>query len=163
MRAYVGVGTNLGDRWRHLAQAARGLRAAPGVALLRASRVYDTEPVGPPGQGRYLNAALEIETRLPPRPLLRLLQRIEEGALRRRALRWGPRSLDLDLLLYAEVLLRTPELTLPHPGLAERRFVLAPLAELCPELVVPGAAVPVAELLRRAPPNELRIAGIFPA
>jgi 2-amino-4-hydroxy-6-hydroxymethyldihydropteridine diphosphokinase len=161
MRAYVGVGTNLGDRWACLALAARALAAAPRVALLRASRVLDTAPLGPP-QPRFLNAALELETGLTPRQLLQRLQAIEREALRRPAVRWGPRSLDLDLLLAGGAVLAEPGLTLPHPGLTTRRFVLQPLAGLCPGLVVPGTGRTVAALLAAAPPWDARDAGLYP-
>lgn len=162
MRAYVGVGTNLGDRWAHLALAGRALAAAPRVAVLRASRVLDTAPLGPP-QPRFLNAALELETSLPPRQLLALLQATERQALRRPAIRWGPRSLDLDLLLAGDLELREPGLVVPHPGIASRRFVLAPLAELCPALEVPGTGRTVAALLAAAPGWDARDAGLYPA
>jgi 2-amino-4-hydroxy-6-hydroxymethyldihydropteridine diphosphokinase len=161
MRAYVGVGSNLGDRWAHLALAARALAAAPRVALLRASRVLDTAPLGPP-QPRFLNAALELETGLTPPTLLALLQGIEREALRRPAIRWGPRSLDLDLLLLGDLALVGPGLTLPHPGLSSRRFVLQPLAELCGERVVPGTGRTVAALLADAPPWDGRDVGLYP-
>jgi 2-amino-4-hydroxy-6-hydroxymethyldihydropteridine diphosphokinase len=161
MRAYVGVGSNLGDRWAHLALAARALSAAPRVALLRASRVLDTAPLGPP-QPRYLNAALELETGLTPRALLSVLQGVEREALRRPAVRWGPRSLDLDLLLLGDQVLDAPELTLPHPALASRRFVLLPLAELCAGRVVPGTGRTVASLLAEAPAWDGRDAGLYP-
>lgn len=161
MRAYVGVGTNLGDRWAHLALAARALAATPRVALLRASRVIDTAPLGPP-QPRFLNAALEVETGLTPRALLQVLQAIEREALRRPSVRWGPRSLDLDLLLVGDLELSEPGLTLPHPGIAARRFVLQPLAELCPARLVPGLGRTVAALLAGAPPWDGRDAGLYP-
>jgi 2-amino-4-hydroxy-6-hydroxymethyldihydropteridine diphosphokinase len=151
MRAYVALGTNLGDRWAHLAFAARALRAAPGVAVVRGSRAWDTAPLGPP-QPRYLNAVLELETTLPPRRLLALLQEVEGRAGRRRDVRWGARTLDLDLLLQGGLRLAQPGLEVPHAALAGRRFVLAPLAELCPGLVVPGTGCTVAALLRAAPP-----------
>jgi 2-amino-4-hydroxy-6-hydroxymethyldihydropteridine diphosphokinase len=162
MRAWVAVGSNLGDRWARLALAARALRAAPGVALLRASSVWDTEPVGPP-QPRYLNAVLEVETTRTPEGLHRLLQEVERAAGRRREVRWGARTLDLDLLLFGGRALRTPSLTLPHPEMARRRFVLAPLAELCPGRIVPGTGAPVAALLRASPPLGLRRLGAYPA
>ncbi len=167
MRAYVSVGSNLGDRWGFLALAARELRAVPGIAVLRASCVYDTEPLGPAGQGRYLNAVLEVETTLPPLEVLRTLLRVEETAYRQRPVRWGPRTLDLDLLLYGDQELRTPELTIPHPELRSRRFVLEPLAELCPDRLVPGNVAPgdvatVAELCRRAPPHAMTRVGQYP-
>src|SRR5512137_1325599 len=98
MRAFVAVGSNLGDRWARLALAARELRAAPGVAVVRASRVWDTAPLGPP-QPRYLNAVLELETTRTPRSLLELLRSVEAAAGRRRDVRWGARTLDLDLLV----------------------------------------------------------------
>jgi 2-amino-4-hydroxy-6-hydroxymethyldihydropteridine diphosphokinase len=161
MRAYVGVGSNLGDRWARLGLAARSLDAHPLVAVTRASRVYDAEPIGPP-QPRYLNAVLELDTSLTPAALHALLRQVELAAGRRRGPRWGPRALDLDLLLYEGLTLRTPALTVPHPAIAARRFVLAPLAELCPELAVPGTGATVAGLLTAAPPLDLSLAGPYP-
>jgi len=161
MRAYVGVGSNLGDRWGYLALAARELRGDPRVAVLRASSVHDTAPMGPV-QPRYLNAVLELETLLPPERLLARLLEVEQGALRRRGLRWGPRTLDLDLLLFDELVLRRPTLTLPHPGLISRRWVLAPLAEVAPNRLVPGTGRTVAELLRNAPAHDMVRAGLYP-
>jgi 2-amino-4-hydroxy-6-hydroxymethyldihydropteridine diphosphokinase len=161
VRAYVGVGSNLGDRWGYLALAARSLRATPRVAVVRASRVYDAEPVGPP-QPRYLNAVLELETALPPEALLARLAEVEASAGRRRDVRWGARTLDLDLLLQGELVVAGPDLIVPHPRLAARRFALAPLAELCPERVVPGTGATVAALLAAAPPLHLSRAGLYP-
>jgi 2-amino-4-hydroxy-6-hydroxymethyldihydropteridine diphosphokinase len=162
MRAYVAVGTNLGDRWGHLAHAARALRAEPRVAVLRGSRVFDTAPVGPP-QPRYLNAVLELEAELPARALLEALQRVELTCGRRRTgVRWAARTLDLDLLLLGDQVIRTPELLVPHPGLITRRFVLAPLAELCPDQVVPGTGQTVARLLAAAPPGDVVPIGVYP-
>ncbi len=162
MRAYVGVGTNLGDRWAQLAFAARALRAEPQVALVRASRVYDTAPIGPP-QPRYLNAVLELETGLAPHALLAALQRIEAAGGRTRAgPRWSARTLDLDVLLAGDQVIRTPDLVVPHPGLVHRRFVLAPLAELAPDLAVPGTGCTVAQLLARAPAADVVPAGLYP-
>jgi 2-amino-4-hydroxy-6-hydroxymethyldihydropteridine diphosphokinase len=162
MRAFVGVGSNLGDRWARLALAARALRATPRLALVRASRVWDSAPVGPP-QPRYLNAVLELETELPPRELLAALRQVERAAGRERRVRWGARTLDLDLLLYADLALEAAGLTVPHPAIASRRFVLAPLAELCPGRVVPGTGATVAQLLAAAPPLDLRPVGGYPA
>ena len=162
MRAYVGVGSNLGDRWANLAFAARGLRAEPRVALLRASRVWDTAPVGPP-QPRYLNAVLEVEAGVPARALLDALLRIERAAGRLRGTaRWTARTLDLDLLLYGDAELRAPGLVVPHPAMATRRFVLAPLAELCPERLVPGTGRTVAGLLALATGGDAVPVGIYP-
>jgi 2-amino-4-hydroxy-6-hydroxymethyldihydropteridine diphosphokinase len=163
VRAYVGVGSNLGDRWARLAAAARALRREPRIALLRASRVYDAAPLGPP-QPRYLNAALELEVDVPPLALLRILQRIERSAGRKRTpVRWSARPLDLDILLFGDEVIRRPRLVVPHPGLAVRRFVLAPLAELCPERLVPGTGRTVAQLLAAVPPEDLGPAGMYPA
>lgn len=162
MRAYVGVGSNLGDRWSTLQFAAQRLRVAdPRVALLRASRVYEAAPMGPP-QPRYLNAVLELETTMPPHELLALLQEVERAGGRKRGRRWGARTLDLDLLLYGNMVVRTPDLVVPHPGVVSRRFVLEPLEELCPELVVPGVGVTVRHLREAAPAFELEPAGLYP-
>jgi 2-amino-4-hydroxy-6-hydroxymethyldihydropteridine diphosphokinase len=162
VRAFVGVGSNLGDRWGRLAHAARALRAAPRVAVVDASRVFDAAPLGPP-QPRYLNAVLELETDLPAVDLLELLQEVERtGGRVRSAVRWSARTLDLDLLLYGDEVIRDPRLVVPHPGLVVRRFVLAPLAELCPERVVPGTGRTVAQLLALAPQEDLAPAGLYP-
>ncbi len=162
MRAYVGVGSNLGDRWAHLSRAARAIRAEPRVALVRASRVWDTAPLGPP-QPRYLNAVLELECMVPATALLAILQRIERDVgRRRRGARWGARTLDLDLLLFGDEVIRAPALVVPHPGIVSRRFVLAPLAELCPDRIVPGTGQTVARLLSLAPAADVIPAGLYP-
>ncbi|MBI5067998.1 MAG: 2-amino-4-hydroxy-6-hydroxymethyldihydropteridine diphosphokinase [Deltaproteobacteria bacterium] len=161
MRAFLGVGSNEGDRWGHLARALRALRAVPGVAWVRPSSVWETAPVGPP-QPPYLNAALEAETGLEAPVLLRAMQEIEAAAGRVRRERWGPRTLDLDLLLLGDETVDEPGLRVPHPELARRAFVLRPLAELCPERMVPGAGRSVAALLAACPPQEVRLAGDYP-
>jgi len=163
MRAFVGVGSNLGDRWSHLALAARELRASGAVTIVGASRVWDTEPMGPP-QPRYLNAVLLVETTLAPRGLLELLRGVERSAQRERdGARWGARTLDLDLLMYEDRVIEEPGLHVPHPGVASRTFVLAPLAELAPDLVVPGVGRTVEELLAAAPVGGVRPVGSYPA
>ncbi len=161
MRAFVAVGSNLGDRWARLAMAGRALRAAPGVAVVRASRVWDSAPVGPP-QPRYLNAVLELETTRTPGSLLGLLREVETAAGRTRDVHWGARTLDLDLLLVGDLVVREPGLVVPHPEMGGRRFVLAPLAELRPELVVPGLGVSVGRLLEEAPELDLAPVGGYP-
>jgi 2-amino-4-hydroxy-6-hydroxymethyldihydropteridine diphosphokinase len=161
MRAFVAVGSNLGDRWGRLAQAARLLRAATGVAVVRGSRVWDAAPLGPP-QPRYLNAVLELETTRTPESLLALLREVERAAGRTRDVRWGPRTLDLDLLLVGDLVVRTSGLTLPHPEMAWRRFVLAPLAELRQDLVVPGTDSAVGRLLEEAPALDIEPVGGYP-
>jgi 2-amino-4-hydroxy-6-hydroxymethyldihydropteridine diphosphokinase len=139
-RAYVGLGANLGPREETLERAARLLAETPGVELIAVSSFRDTDPVGVVDQQRFLNGAAAIETRLSPRELLDVLLAIERSLGRvRDGTRWGPRTIDLDLLLYGDDVVDEPGLRVPHPRLRERRFVLEPLAELDPELTVPGA------------------------
>jgi len=134
VRAFLGLGSNLGDRWRYLREAVAGL---PDVAAV--SPVYETAPVaGPEGQGPYLNLVAELDTDLTPRRLLEVARRLEEGAGRVRAERWGPRTLDVDVLLVGDLTVDEPDLVVPHPRMWQRRFVVAPLADLAPELVPPG-------------------------
>ena len=133
-RAFLGVGSNLGDRWAHLRSAVAGV---PDVVAV--SPVYETDPVGgPPGQPPYLNLVVELATERSPRELLELARRLEETAGRVRAERHGPRTLDVDVLLVGDLVVAEPDLVVPHPRMYERRFVLAPLADLAPELVAEG-------------------------
>jgi 2-amino-4-hydroxy-6-hydroxymethyldihydropteridine diphosphokinase len=134
-RAYLALGSNLGERVGFLQRAVDELAAADGVEVAAVSRVYETAPVGGPPQDAFLNAAVAVDTALEPRALLALAQRIENGADRVRAERWGPRTLDVDVLLYGDVVLDDPELTIPHPRMWQRGFVLAPLRDVAPELV----------------------------
>src|SRR6059058_896322 len=129
--AYIGLGSNLGDRWANLSAAVRRLRAEPGLRVIDTSEVYETAPLDcPPGSGDYLNAVVAVETDRPPEELLRLLLRIERQFGRVRTGPNSPRTLDLDLLLYGDRVINTPDLVVPHPRLHERLFVLAPLAEI---------------------------------
>jgi len=132
VRAYVGLGSNLGDRSAHLLLGLSALSRLPDTHLLRLSPVYETEPVGPP-QPPYLNLVAELETELAPRALLLEMLRIERALGRERRERWGPRTLDLDLLLYGDLVLEEEGLTVPHPRLHQRAFVLVPLLDLLPE------------------------------
>jgi 2-amino-4-hydroxy-6-hydroxymethyldihydropteridine diphosphokinase len=146
--ALVGLGSNLGDRKAALENAVASLAETPGVVVRKVSSLYDTEPVGgPPGQGRYLNAAAMLETSLDPFELLHVLQSIEADLGRVRLVRWGERTLDLDLLLFDDRIIESPVLSLPHPRFALRRFVLEPLAEVAPEAVDPVSHRTIAELL----------------
>ncbi len=150
MDAYLALGSNLGDREAHLAAALAGLRATPGLAVTAVSSVYETDPVGPPPQGPYLNAAARVRTSLTPRALLARLLEIEAGRGRlRRGVRAAPRTLDLDLLLYGDRCVEAPELTVPHPRLCERAFVLEPLCDLAPQLRHPTLGTTIEELARR--------------
>jgi 2-amino-4-hydroxy-6-hydroxymethyldihydropteridine diphosphokinase len=128
--AYVGVGSNMGDRLENLSTAVRELARTPGVRCVRSSSVYETAPVGGPEQGDFLNAVVEISTELEPHALLEALQRIENELGRVRAERFGPRTIDLDLLLYGDEEIDDPDLTVPHPRIRERAFVVVPLMEL---------------------------------
>jgi 2-amino-4-hydroxy-6-hydroxymethyldihydropteridine diphosphokinase len=133
---WIGLGSNLGDRKAILDAAVAALDDAPGVAVRAVSSYHETLPVGgPPDQGPFLNAAARLDTSLDPHQLLAVLQEIEDRAGRVRKVRWGERTLDLDILIYGCKFLDTPELRLPHPRLAFRRFVLAPLAEIAPTIV----------------------------
>jgi 2-amino-4-hydroxy-6-hydroxymethyldihydropteridine diphosphokinase len=138
MRAYLGLGSNLGDRQGNIDEAIRRLEATEGIAVTRRSSTLDTAPVGGPEQPRYLNAACEVETALSPHELLRAALRIERQMGRRRTVRWGPRIIDIDILLFGELIIEDADLVVPHPRLAERGFVLAPLAEIAPKLRHPA-------------------------
>lgn len=146
MRAYVALGSNLGDRALYLLEGLARLSRLPGTRLLRLSPVYETLPVGPP-QPLYLNQVAELETTLPPEDLLDALLEVEKALGRVRRERWGPRTLDLDLLLYGDRVLDTSRLVLPHPRLHERAFVLVPLCDLIPGARHPLLGKTFAELL----------------
>ncbi|MGO9877720.1 MAG: 2-amino-4-hydroxy-6-hydroxymethyldihydropteridine diphosphokinase [Acidimicrobiia bacterium] len=133
--AFLAIGSNLGDRLAHLQLAVDALAHVPGVLLEAVSHVYETAPVGGPPQDAYLNAVVAIETNLDPHELLRRCQHIEASAARTRIERWGPRTLDVDVLLVDDQRVDEPELTLPHPRMWERGFVLAPLRDVAPRLV----------------------------
>ncbi|MCL4741907.1 MAG: 2-amino-4-hydroxy-6-hydroxymethyldihydropteridine diphosphokinase [Phycisphaerales bacterium] len=147
-RACVGIGSNLGDRLAAIERAVLAMASLPGTRLVARSSVHETEPVGPVPQGPFLNAAALLVTSLAPGDLLDALLAIERSMGRDRAAaeRWGPRVIDLDLLLYGSRVESGPRLTLPHPRLHERAFVLGPLAEIAPEAVVPGIGRTVREL-----------------
>jgi 2-amino-4-hydroxy-6-hydroxymethyldihydropteridine diphosphokinase len=148
--ACIGLGSNLGDRAAHLAAAIAALRRTPGIEVVAVSSVYETDPVGPPPQGPYLNAAVRVQTGLTPRALLERLHGIELSEGRRRLReRYAARTLDLDLLLYGGERIEEPGLVVPHPRLHERAFVLEPLCEVAAELVHPTLGETVEDLARR--------------
>jgi 2-amino-4-hydroxy-6-hydroxymethyldihydropteridine diphosphokinase len=132
--AYIGLGSNLGDREATLRAALGRLRAHPHIEVTAESRLIETAPVGgPPGQPAFLNGAAAVETDLEPHALLDALKETERALGRRPRERWGPREIDLDLLLYGDRIVETDRLTVPHPRLSERRFALGPLAEIAPD------------------------------
>ena len=153
--AFIALGSNLGDRRGHLDRALAGLRDTPGILLRRVSSYHETAPVGgPPGQGPYLNAAAQLETNLEVVQLLHALLDVEQSLGRVRQERFGPRTIDLDLLLYSDLVRNDPELTLPHPRMHERNFVLAPLAEIAPLAVHPVLGKTIQELLSELPAEQ---------
>lgn len=136
--AYIGLGSNIGDREAMLAGAIRLLEEHSLIRVAALSPIYETEPVGYLEQPAFLNMAARLETGLPPEKLLAYMLETELHLERKREIRWGPRTIDIDLLLYGDTVLETPDLTLPHPRMLERAFVLVPLSD-----VLPGGTHPV--------------------
>jgi 2-amino-4-hydroxy-6-hydroxymethyldihydropteridine diphosphokinase len=135
-RAYLGIGSNIGDRLNKLQFAVAGLQAAEGVRVRAVSQVYETDPVGGPPQPEYLNAVVQVDTTLDAHELLDLAQRLERDAQRVRTERWGPRTLDVDVLILGDEQVDDPDLEIPHPRMRTRGFVLAPLSDFLPEGVI---------------------------
>jgi 2-amino-4-hydroxy-6-hydroxymethyldihydropteridine diphosphokinase len=153
---YVGLGSNEGDREAHLVAALQALSRIDAVAVLRCSSLFDSAPVGP-SQPRFLNAVVALECCLPPTRLLTILQRIEEDLGRRRdGTRWGPRPIDLDILVWDGEVVAEPSLQVPHLELHKRRFALEPLVELAPGLEHPVLGVTVQQLLSQLDPQDVR-------
>jgi len=146
-RVYLGLGSNLGDRAANLHEAIR--RLSDRVTIQQVSSLYETEPWGLADQPKFLNAACGGETSLSPHELLEFTQSIERDMGRVPTTRWGPRLIDIDILLYGDTLLDTPDLTIPHPRLTERAFVLVPLAEIAAEVIHPGNGLSMRDLLAR--------------
>lgn len=141
--AYLGLGSNLGDRATQIRVACESVGAHPQIAVERLSALYETAPVGITDQPLFLNAAAMVRTSLPPEALLDILLAVEMRMGRERNLRWGPRVIDIDLLVYGQSRIDSPRLVVPHPRLFERAFALIPLAEIAPELRPPGFACTV--------------------
>jgi len=152
-RAYLSLGSNLGDRSQTISLAVEALADIPGITVLQVATVLETDPVGYLEQGKFLNTVVEIDTTLSPHELLLTVQRIEDKAGRVRGVRFGPRTLDIDILLYGSRVVDEERLVIPHPRMREREFVLAPLAEIAPLAAVPPGNKTVqelyAELLRK--------------
>jgi 2-amino-4-hydroxy-6-hydroxymethyldihydropteridine diphosphokinase len=152
--AHIALGSNLGDRAANLRTALEMLAQTAGISITAVSAIYETAPVGGPEQDHYLNACAALDTELTPTRLLLMMLDIEEKIGRVRKVRWGPRIIDLDLLLYGEIMMNTPLLELPHPRMSERDFVLIPLADIAPDQIIPGLNQTVALTLAGRPKNE---------
>jgi len=151
-RVFIGIGSNEGDRLAFISKAVQALASLSEIRVTQMALISESEPVGGPPQGPYLNTVVELETSLAPSVLLGRLKAIE-GQLGRTpaAQRWAPRPIDLDVLLYDDLVLQDPALTIPHPRMHERRFVLEPLAQLAPQIVHPVLKQPITALLERLP------------
>jgi 2-amino-4-hydroxy-6-hydroxymethyldihydropteridine diphosphokinase len=136
-QAFLGLGSNMGDREALLVQAVNMLHQTPGIRVVQSSAIYETDPVGYTEQDAFFNIVVEIETVLSPADLLACTQAIEHELGRVRTIRWGPRTLDIDILLYDQMYIREGELQVPHPRMGERAFVLIPLADIAPNVEVP--------------------------
>ena len=147
-RVFLGLGSNLGDRHAYLARAAKAIQGLPDVRAVWVSGVYECDPWGKAEQPKFLNAAMEVETPLTPADLLKRLKRIEVGAGRISTEHWGPRELDIDILLYDGVVAEEPEVRVPHQELENRRFVLVPLREIAPDVVHPVSGMTMEELAK---------------
>lgn len=154
-RCFIGLGSNLEDPISQVSEALKELAQIPNTRVLKQSQLYRSDPVGPPGQPDYINAVAELETELNPNELLDALQSIEQAHQRRRLVRWGPRTLDLDILLIDREQIATERLSVPHPYMHEREFVLYPLAEIAPELQLPNGES-LDSLLARCPMGTLQ-------
>ncbi len=139
--AYLGLGSNLGDRRQHLAEAVRRLHAGPALQVVKVSPVYESSPVGVTAQPDFLNLVVQVVTTHTPHGLLAECLRIETDLGRVRHERWGPRTIDIDLLIYGDARIADERLTVPHPWMHERSFVLTPLAEIAPGLKLDGKAI----------------------
>ena len=155
-RVFIGIGSNEGERLEQISRAARRLGEVAGARLVQMATIMETDPVGGPPQGPYLNTVVELDTSLAPHDLFKILQALERSLGRQpSAERWAPRPIDLDLLLYDDRVVTSPELTVPHPRMHERRFVLEPLAQLAPDVLHPVLHQSIAQLLAQLPSGSI--------
>lgn len=150
-RAFLGLGSNLGDRQKIMESAESLLSREKGVRVVNRSSFYESEPWGQTDQPAFLNRVIEIETDHDPRELLQILQRIENDLGRRRQKQWGPRTIDIDILFFISQTVDLPDLQIPHLRISDRRFVLEPLAEIASQYIVPGYGQTVEMLLQQCP------------
>ncbi|MDR6227080.1 2-amino-4-hydroxy-6-hydroxymethyldihydropteridine diphosphokinase [Desmospora profundinema] len=153
-RAFIGLGTNLGERTANLKEALTRLDRQEGIRVVRVSRIYETKPVGLLEQPDFLNRCAEVETSLSPAELLAAMLRVERDLHRVRTIRWGPRTIDLDLLLMGDQVIREPSLTVPHPRMTERAFVLIPLKEIASDVVIPPTGRTVGQWAEEVPDRD---------
>lgn len=149
LSVFLGFGANLGDRYGQIKKALALVHALPETKIIKLSSLYETAPVGYADQGSFINGVCELETTLPPMQLLQLLLSIEDSLGRIRTIRWGPRTIDLDILFYNHLILHEHDLIIPHPAIAERGFVLYPLAEIAPHFIHPEKGSDIARLLEK--------------
>ena len=153
--SYLGIGSNLGNRIKNLETVVSALSINPDINVNISSSFYETEPVGYKKQGWFINQVIQIETSLSPPTLLKVTQEIEETLGRKRAIRWGPRTADIDILLYSDLIMNDSSLRIPHPQLTNRRFVLIPLAEIAPSLKHPILGKSIKKILFDCPAADL--------
>ncbi len=146
MIAFLALGANLGQPKAQIIEAIQRLTSSK-LAVCRRARLYESDPMGPPGQPSYLNTVVEVKTQQSARQTLETIKSIELAMGRTQGIRWGPRLIDIDIATFGDLSVREPDLTIPHAGLVERAFVLAPLADLVPNYIPPGAKRSVYELL----------------
>jgi 2-amino-4-hydroxy-6-hydroxymethyldihydropteridine diphosphokinase len=144
---FLGIGSNVGDRVHFLASAVRKLKTLPSTELLKFSSVYETEPVGIKEQNNFLNAALWIQTSIDVKDFHTRTKAIEKEIGRQKSIRWGPREIDIDILLFADLIIDEPVLRIPHRDMLTRKFVLQPLAEIAPGVIHPTSRISISELL----------------
>ncbi len=152
--SYLSLGSNMGNREQNLKEAVSALMKEPDIQIENISSIYETDPVGYTEQDCFLNIALQVKTSLRPEELLSKCQQIEIELGRKREIRWGPRTIDLDILLYNHENIETESLVIPHPRMHERAFVLVPLLELNPALLIPGFSEPLPVILDAIPDKE---------